>query len=128
MDELYTIVTVGNSNLDPNCLFCAIVKGEEPADIVYETDDFLVINNKYPEAPVHMLVLDKQHREKSETLSGVFSNSGYWDRMFATIYEAVKLLELDSTGYKLVNNGAGYNHFEHEHFHITGRYDTVPQT
>ena len=33
---------------------------------------------------------------------------------------AILKLELDKTGYKLGNNGAGYNHFEHEHFHVMG--------
>lgn len=112
---------------DKNCLFCKIVSGEEPSQKVFETDEFLVIKNKYPIAPIHVLVLDKKHREKKETISGSFSKSpnNYWDKMFEAIFGTITKLGLDkigsgSSGYKLVNNGAGYNHFEHEHFHILG--------
>ncbi len=102
------------------CLFCQIVEGNEPSEKVHEDDSFVVIKNKFPQAPVHLLVLDKKHREKSSTISGEYTTDAYWDRMFKTIYDVIKLYKLDNTGYKLVNNGAGYNHFEHEHFHILG--------
>lgn len=102
------------------CLFCKICSGEEESRRILETGDFIVIENKYPVAPVHVLVLDKHHREKRDTLAGVFADKKYWDRMFDAIYVTIKHLGLDKTGYKLVNNGAGYNHFEHEHFHILG--------
>ena len=39
---------------------------------------------------------------------------------FGAIFDTITRLGLVRTGYKLVNNGAGYNHFEHEHFHILG--------
>jgi len=108
--------------LDENCLFCKIVAGKEPCKKVFETADFLVIENKYPKAPVHVLVIDKTHRKKSDTISGAFSKNSlkYWDKMFEAIFGTITKLGLDTSGYKLVNNGAGYNHFEHEHFHILG--------
>ena len=109
-----------------DCLFCKICMGEEPSKKVLETDDFLVIENKYPVSPVHVLVIDKKHREKKDTLSGAFLVLSYWDKMFEAIYATIKHLGLDKTGYKLVNNGAGYNHFEHEHFHILGGSSTEP--
>ena len=103
------------------CLFCRIVVGKEPCQKVLETDDFLVVYDKYPEAPIHLLVLDKSHNEKKETLSGKIS--GYWDKMIEAAFKAITALGLDKTGYKLENNGAGYNHFEHEHLHIMGGYN-----
>lgn len=111
---------------DENCLFCQIVAGTAPSEKVHEDDNFVVIKNKYPQAPIHVLVIDKKHREKTQTLSGVYFDSKYWDLMFKTIYDTVCLLELDKKGYKLVNNGAGYNHFEHEHFHIMGGSEDEP--
>ena len=112
--------------MSASCLFCSIIDGSEPSRKVYESEDFLVIHNKFPKAPVHVLILDKQHREKQNTLAGKFSTEGYWDKMFMSIYETIKLLGLDKTGYKLVNNGAGYNHFEHEHFHLLGGSKSEP--
>ena len=106
------------------CLFCKIVKGEEPSKKVLETEKFLVIHNKYPVSPVHLLVLDKSHNEKEHTLNGEIE--GYWDSLMGAANLAVKKFGLDKTGYKLVNNGAGYNHFEHEHLHILGGSETEP--
>ena len=105
---------------DENCLLCKIVDGTEPSEKVLEHGDFVVIKNKYPVASVHVLVLDKKHREKANTIAGKYKPESYWDALFAAIQAAIKELKLDKTGYKLVNNGAGYNHFEHEHFHIMG--------
>jgi len=102
------------------CLLCKIVSGTEPSEKVLEHGEFLVIKNKYPNAPIHVLVIDKKHREKSDTISGVYKNENYWDSFFEVIYLAILQLGLDETGYKLGSNGAGYNHFEHEHFHIMG--------
>ena len=107
-----------------DCLFCQIVAGKEPSERVLETDEFLVIKNKFQVAPVHALVLDKKHREKSETISG--KHEGYWDKMMDAVYKTIKHLGLDKTGYKLVNNGAGYNHFEHEHLHVLGGLEEEP--
>lgn len=100
------------------CLFCQIIAGEETSEQVLETEEFLVIKNKYPKAPVHLLVLDKEHREKSDTISGQYLS--YWDKMVEACWQAIKHFDLDKSGYKLVNNGAGYNHFEHEHMHVLG--------
>lgn len=108
------------------CLFCDIVNKKAPASVILDTDTFLVIKNKYPVAPVHVLVLDKLHREKKDTISGGYAKENYWDEMFQVIYKTIIKLGLDKTGYKLVNNGAGYNHFEHEHFHIMGGSESEP--
>lgn len=50
----------------------------------------------------------------------------FWGKIMPVVFEVVSELGLDKTGYKLVNNGAGYNHFEHEHIHILGGTKTEP--
>lgn len=77
-----------------------------------------MIKNIYPIAPVHVLVLSKKHVEKKKAIAG--QHPGFWDKIMDAVYQAIVQLGLDKTGYKLVNNGAGYNHFEHEHLHILG--------
>jgi histidine triad (HIT) family protein len=46
---------------DPNCLFCKIVQGAIPARKVYEDDDILAFHDIHPWAPVHFLMIPKQH-------------------------------------------------------------------
>lgn len=46
---------------DANCLFCKIVRGEIPANKVYEDDDVLAFHDIHPVAPVHFLIVPKAH-------------------------------------------------------------------
>ena len=43
------------------CLFCRIVRGEIPANVVLETDDCFAFRDINPQAPVHVLVIPKTH-------------------------------------------------------------------
>ena len=47
--------------MDPDCLFCRIIKGEIPADKVAETDTVLAFRDIAPKAPTHVLVIPKAH-------------------------------------------------------------------
>ncbi len=106
------------------CLFCSIVKGAEEAKVVLDLEEFLVIENKFPTAPVHLLVLDKKHREKFDTMSGDLNVDGYWSRVFKAVGSALALVGLDKSGeYELVCNGPSYAHFQHQHVHILGKYE-----
>ncbi len=106
---------------EDKCLFCEIVAGREPTKKVWEDKEFLAIENKYPKAPVHVLVLPKGHAVKAVTSDCESPLCGdFWSTMMESVFKVVKYLKLDKTGYKLVNNGAGYNHFEHEHIHVLG--------
>ena len=110
---------------DANCLFCKIVAGEEASEKIWENDEFLCIKNKYPAAPIHVLVMPKAHIRKQEVILGL-QNEGFWGKMMSAVFAVVHQLGLDKAGYKLINNGAGYNHFEHEHFHVLGGSKTEP--
>jgi len=138
------ISTLGNIGTG-TCLFCEIIAGREPSEKVWETEEFLCIRNKYPKAPVHVLVMPKEHVEKSKlyrsriksgmtegktgmTKGGIDSgNFGmFWGKMMGAVFSVVHRLNLSKTGYKLVSNGAGYNHFEHEHIHVLGGSKSEP--
>lgn len=110
--------------IDKDCLFCLIGEHKEPSEIVWENDEYIAIKNKYPTAPVHVLVMPKHHIKKVEV--GTSESGMFWGKMMPVVFGVVNQLGLDKTGYKLVNNGAGYNHFEHEHIHILGGTKTEP--
>ena len=46
---------------DPGCIFCKIVAGQIPARKVYEDEDILAFHDIQPWAPVHFLLIPKQH-------------------------------------------------------------------
>ncbi|MDH3347244.1 MAG: histidine triad nucleotide-binding protein [Desulfobulbaceae bacterium] len=47
--------------MSDNCLFCKIVRGEIPADKLYEDDEVLAFRDISPQAPLHFLVIPKKH-------------------------------------------------------------------
>ena len=44
-----------------NCIFCKIVKGDIPSAKVYEDEDMIIIKDLNPQAPVHLLLIPKEH-------------------------------------------------------------------
>lgn len=102
-----------------DCIFCKIVDGSIPSKKVYEDEKILAFYDLEPQAPVHVLVIPKQHiccaNEISETNSEVI---GY---LFSKIPEITKKLDLEN-GYRIVNNCGedGCQSVMHMHFHILG--------
>lgn len=105
--------------IDPNCIFCKIVQKEVPAEFVYEDDDFAVFKDANPSAPVHLLMVPKEHLEIQG--GDLEKRAAALGRVFALSREiAEKVGVLD--GYKLVTNagpGAGQT-VDHLHVHLIG--------
>ncbi len=99
------------------CIFCQIIKGEIPSNKVLEDDDFLCFHDINPAAPVHLLVIPKEHVEKFQDVSGELMA-----KMTPFIQKVAELMELDENGYRLItNNGEdGGQEVGHLHFHILG--------
>jgi len=54
---------------EENCLFCKIVSGEIPGDVVHQDDSCLVIRDINPQAPLHVLVIPRDHVESLDDAS-----------------------------------------------------------
>lgn len=99
------------------CIFCEIVKMKIPSDIVMQSDDFLAFRDLYPKAPIHILIIPKEHvacfdDTTPEMMAGLTK--------FA---QSVARQEgLDKSGYRLItNNGVdGGQEIGHLHFHMLG--------
>lgn len=99
-----------------DCIFCKIVRREIPKEFAYEDDDILAFDDLYPKAPIHLIIIPKQH------IADFFEVED--DKIHVKISHAIKkLIEekgLDKKGYKVVVNGGGYQDIFHLHFHLTG--------
>lgn len=108
-----------------DCLFCAIAAGEIPSKKVYEDDLCYAFYDIDPQAPVHFLVIPKDH---IPSVAGIDeSNSAVVAHIFAVIAKVTKELGLNS--YRVVSNigeQAGQS-VPHLHFHVlSGRDMTWP--
>jgi len=106
--------------VDNNCLFCRIVAGEIPATVVHETDTTLAFRDIDPKAPVHVLVIPKEHHADVVTLAQN-DPAGSADLLAAcaVVAEAEGLL---MEGFRLLFNTGGYAGQEvfHVHAHVLG--------
>ena len=108
-----------------DCLFCSIVAGEIPAQVVAETDTALAFRDVNPQAPLHVLVVPRTHVANAAELA---------EREPETVAELVRVAEQVSTdaghdSYRLVLNtgaDAGQSVF-HAHLHVlAGRVQAWP--
>lgn len=64
---------MGNSvteHRDPHCVFCKIVAGEIPSERVHEDEQVIAFKDLSPKAPVHVLVVPREHRRDVRELAG----------------------------------------------------------
>ena len=102
-----------------DCIFCKIVDGSIPSNKVYEDDKILAFYDLEPQAPVHVLVVPKQHICCANAIDE--SNADCVAHLFTKIPEITKKLNLEN-GYRIVNNCGddGCQSVKHLHFHILG--------
>ena len=108
-----------------DCLFCKIAAGIIPSNKVYEDDVCLAFYDIDPQAPVHFLVIPKEHIASCGEITAV--NSAIVAHIFEVISKVAK--ELSMTDFRVVSNcglQAGQSVF-HLHFHVlSGRDMTWP--
>ncbi len=101
-----------------DCLFCKIIAGEIPCSKVYEDDKILAFNDIAPKAPVHVLIVPKEHIESAAHLCGREDISGAVFNAAATIAKDLGLVN----GFRVVTNCGedGRQSVRHLHFHLLG--------
>jgi histidine triad (HIT) family protein len=105
--------------LDPDCLFCKIIRGEIPSRKAYEDDQVLAFHDIRPLAPVHLLLIAKRHRATLYDVSA--DDEPSLGRMLALTGRLAR--ELGATdGFRvIVNTGhVGHQEVQHVHIHVIG--------
>ncbi|HIS68644.1 MAG TPA: histidine triad nucleotide-binding protein [Candidatus Gallacutalibacter stercoravium] len=102
-----------------DCVFCKISAGEIPSKKVYEDDKVLAFYDLDPQAPVHVLIIPKEHIASADELTE--ENSGVVSHIFLVAARLAKELGLKN-GYRIVNNCGedGGQTVKHLHFHLLG--------
>lgn len=101
-----------------DCLFCRIVEGEIPSTKVAESDRVLAFRDINPAAPVHVLVIPKEHI----ATIGEDVASELLGEIFATARQVANSEGIAESGYRTIfNNGPDSGMLvPHLHLHVIG--------
>ena len=104
--------------LDPDCIFCKIIEGQIPADIVFRNENVVAFSDLNAQAPTHVLIIPTLHTENAASLAKISST------ITAALFTATSEIAAERalTGYRTVFNtgaAAGQSVF-HAHLHLLG--------
>ena len=103
-----------------NCIFCRIIEGRAPAKVVYEDESVVAVEDLNPQAPVHLLVIPREHLPSLKEATP--KQEGTLGRLLTVAAKLARERGLDSKGYRtVINTGslAGQSVF-HLHVHVLG--------
>ena len=103
-----------------DCIFCSIIKGDIPSAKVYEDDTVYAFKDINPMAPVHVLIVPKEHIASVNEINE--NNSAVVAHIFEVAAKLAKELGVDKDGYRVVSNCGAYagQTVFHLHFHLLG--------
>ena len=102
-----------------DCLFCKIVSGDIPADVVHETGTTVPFRDIEPQAPTHVLVIPRRHEPDAAALAAT-APTELVDLVEAAASVAAQ--EGLGEGYRMVFNtgAAAHQTVFHAHLHVLG--------
>ena len=103
-----------------DCIFCKIANGEIPTNYIYEDDKVVAFNDIEPQAPVHILIIPKEHIASALELDD--SNCDVVGHIFKVASQIAREKGFADGGFRLVNNCGkdGGQTVGHIHFHLLG--------
>ncbi|MDO8691762.1 MAG: histidine triad nucleotide-binding protein [Dehalococcoidia bacterium] len=106
--------------VDPACLFCRIIAGESPSEMVYQDDLVVAFRDRYPKTPTHILIVCREHIPSLDRVGE--EHSGLVARIVLVANRLAREEGIADTGYRLgVNVGRwGGQMIYHLHFHLLG--------
>lgn len=103
-----------------DCIFCKIVAGDIPSDILYRDDEVVAFRDVHPVAPTHILIVPVEHL--STTLDIPDDNNSLACKMVRTANRLANQEGITENGYRLVINCGeqGGQVVQHLHMHLIG--------
>jgi len=101
------------------CIFCKIESGEIKAKIVYEDETVIAFEDINPKAPVHILIIPREHIER---VSDIDKDGGVTGKLIFVATRLARERGIESSGYRLIincNKDAGQE-VPHLHLHLMG--------
>ncbi|AQU02840.1 MAG: histidine triad nucleotide-binding protein [Dehalococcoides mccartyi] len=103
-----------------SCIFCQIVKGEIPAQIVYRDEDLVAFKDINPQSPVHILIIPRRHIANLTELDE--ADTELAGKMILLAGKLAREMDIAESGYRLVINSGreGGQVVNHLHLHLLG--------
>ncbi|HOX66295.1 MAG TPA: histidine triad nucleotide-binding protein [Burkholderiaceae bacterium] len=106
-------------NADPNCIFCKIVAGQIPSRKAFEDEDVLVFHDIHPWAPVHLLIIPKEHIATHADVTP--EHERLLGKMLLLVPKLAKEHGADNGFRTIINTGRdGGQEVLHLHMHVIG--------
>ena len=106
--------------MEQDCLFCRIIAGEIPSDVIYQDERSIVFRDINPQAPAHLLVIPREHLDSLDDASQ--KDEAMLGHLLRVAARVANEQGLSESGYRTVINtgaGAGQSVF-HLHVHVLG--------
>ncbi len=104
----------------PDCIFCKILAGEIPAEVVAENEHAVAIRDISPVAPTHVLIIPRRHVVDAAAVGR--DDAALLGEIFELVNDVARAEGVAATGFRIVANvGADSgNQVAHLHFHVIG--------
>jgi histidine triad (HIT) family protein len=104
---------------DPNCIFCKIVDGAIPSNKLHEDEDVLAFHDVRPQAPVHFLIIPKEH--VATLYDAGMAQHRAFGKMLALAGELARKAGAAEGFRSILNTGrVGHQEVYHVHMHVLG--------
>ncbi len=106
--------------MSSSCVFCRVVEGEEPAEVLYASDTVMAFRDIAPQAPVHVQLISKEHIASASEVQE--RHAGMLADLFQAARQVARAEGLEDRGWRLVTNVGreGGQHVPHLHVHLLG--------
>lgn len=103
-----------------NCIFCQIIAGKIPSEILYQDEEVIAFRDINPQAPIHLLIIPERHISSLAHLSE--AESSLIGHLVNTAIQLAKREGIAESGYRLVINCGeqGGQLVPHLHMHLLG--------
>ena len=103
-----------------DCIFCSIINGKIPSDIIYQDSDFIAFRDIHPQAPVHILIIPRIHIPSINDLTD--KQQKLMGQMILVAKKIAETEKISISGYRLaINTGPdGTQVVPHIHLHVLG--------
>ena len=106
--------------MEESCIFCQIIAGERPGEVVHQDDRVVAIRDRNPQAPTHILVLPREHMESLNDVAQ--SDEALLGYLMRVVSKIANQMNVADDGYRVVINtgpNAGQSVY-HLHVHLLG--------